>query len=169
LNGLATFIWADTTVYLGNKEVSFCPTMGPELALAIDACVTESASLLVIIFKNANEVRHHKEKCLALGEEARRLRDLLEANKTHIRTLETVKQFTVLVHDIDCFVALSKTWTIVGAALDTWFAHDFRKLMNRCEKIKKALVLEAAVSVAFITLPQLRTILLLPALVSSCS
>jgi hypothetical protein len=124
--------------------------MGPELALAIDACVTGTTSLLMNILKTANEVRHHKEKCLALGKEARSLQRLLEEHKSNIRTLETVKQFKALFHDIDSFVVLSKTWTIVGATIDTLFTHGFRKLMDRSKKIKQTLTLEAIVSIRFI-------------------
>lgn len=126
--------------------------MGPELALAIDACVTETTSLLVKILKTADEVRHHKEKCLALGTEARSLQRLLEKHRSNIRTLETVKQFNALFRDIDDFVVLSKTWTIVGATIDALFGHRFRKLMDRSKKIKQSFTLEAIVSIRFIYL-----------------
>ena len=120
--------------------------MTPELALAITACATECTHLVSKIIKAANEVRHHKRKCLALGEEATSLRALLDTHKSQISSLETVKQFTILFHDIESFVVLSKTWTIVGAAIDTLFTHYFRKLMSRSENLKRTLMLEAVVS-----------------------
>src|SRR6266480_5623459 len=131
-------------IYRATEQV-YCIMPVAELALAIDACIAETTPVVIKIIETAIEVVHHKEKCLSLGAEAKRLENLLKDKKANLKTLDTVKELVLLIHEIDNFVDLGKTWTILGAAWDTIFKHDYRRLMKRAARIKRELIFEASV------------------------
>ncbi|KAM0079749.1 hypothetical protein ACKRZS_008110 [Fusarium odoratissimum] len=106
--------------------------MGPELALAIEGCATESTALIFALIKKIHEVRRLKNKCEALGTQAQILLHLLKKNRAAITSFRTLGQFTACLNRIDAFVSAIKQSSFFGRALEA-------EILSREDHVSKQL------------------------------
>jgi hypothetical protein len=119
----------------------------PALALAINACVNDSAAIVSRIAKKVKELIIFKKKCLDLYDHAELLRRLLERHQSEINSFETLGQFTKCLTDIEQFVGDCKKWhPLGGIAVEVLFKHRYQQLMKDLAAAKDAFALESFVS-----------------------
>lgn len=120
--------------------------MGPELALAIDACASESSMIIVSIIRKINEVNHLKGKCTELGREAQSILSILWKNKHAIQSLQTLQEFKACLDGVDAFVTSAKTFTWASSAKEVFWNRSYRSLRSRLAALREVFVLESVVS-----------------------
>jgi hypothetical protein len=120
--------------------------MPAELALAIESCVIETASLVVVIFKKIREVVKFKGKCKKLGKEAKHLQFLLEKRSDAIKDLQTVSEFRKCFADIEKFVESCTKWNTAQVMWEVLYTRDFLAIRKRISALKDVFLLESVVS-----------------------
>jgi hypothetical protein len=120
--------------------------MGPELALAIDACMTESSPMVISIVKKVNEVRKFKGKCVKLGREATVLLQLLEINKSAIKSIQTIQDFKACLNGINAFAEASKTFTWIDSTKEVFWKNTYHTLRKQIAALKEVFIFESVVS-----------------------
>jgi hypothetical protein len=124
--------------------------MSPELALAIDACANESATLVGRIVTKAAEVVKLKAKCKALGNDAVLLKTLLDNNKSAIDTFTTLARLQTCLKSIDAFVTTCQDFNAAERVLEIFIKGKFPKLRKECRALREIFCFEATVSSAAI-------------------
>jgi len=129
--------------------------MGPELALAIETCATESTSIIISIISKINEVRKFKSKCTKLGKQAQVLAVLLKNNKTAVETFQTLEEFKACLRRIDDFVSSCKSMNVLDVSLEVFVKCTYPSLLKKVNALKDIFLLEAVVrqSVTFLLMP----------------
>jgi hypothetical protein len=120
--------------------------MPAELGLAIDSCVTETTSLVVVIFKKIREVVKFKGKCKKLGKEAKHLQFLLEVRSNAIKDLQTVAEFRTCFADIENFVESCTKRNTAQVVWEVLYTRDFPAIRKRISALKDVFLLESVVS-----------------------
>jgi hypothetical protein len=123
--------------------------MPAELALAIDSCVTETTSLVVVIFKKIREVVKFKGKCKKLGKEATHLQFLLESHRDAIKDLQTLAEFRKCFADIEKFVESCTKRNAAQVMWEVLYTRDFPAIQKRISALKDVFLLESVVSFEF--------------------
>jgi hypothetical protein len=119
--------------------------MGPELALAIDACVTESSALLVSLVKKVNEVRNFKKKCRKLQNHAKILVQLLDKNRSAVKSLQSLQEFDACLKRINGFVDTVSEFNWIDSTWEVFWKHTYRSLTKQIASVKEIFVLESVV------------------------
>lgn len=119
--------------------------MAPELTLAIQSCVTESTTLLIVLVKKINEVRGLRKKCEALGNQACILVYLLGKNRDAITSFKTLGQFTACLNRIDAFVSAIKQSRFFERSLKLYWTHEYQSLTSEISSVKSIFIVESVV------------------------
>lgn len=119
--------------------------MGPELALAIDGCVTESTALIVSLIKKVYQVRQLKKKCESLGKQAKILVHLLDKNRAAITSFQSLGQFTVCLNRIDTFVSAINQSSLFDRTVEVFWNHEYQSLTKCITSVKEIFVVESVV------------------------
>lgn len=119
--------------------------MTPELALAIDACASDSAALIVKLIKKINEVRVFKRKCGQLGAEAKLLNKTLTKNKASIKDFETLERFSTCLDRIEKFVESCTSMGYTEISWEVFFKHEFRRLRKEALALRALFTFESVV------------------------
>lgn len=127
------------------RATACCPKMGPELAFAVQGCMTESTTLLIALIKKINEVRGLKKKCEALGHQACILIYLLGKNGDAITSFKTLGQFTACLNRIDAFVSAIKQSRFLERSLKLYWTHEYQSLTSEISSVKSIFIVESVV------------------------
>jgi hypothetical protein len=119
--------------------------MGLELALAIDACATESSALLVQIVKKAAQVIKLKKKCKILARDAMLLKTLLDSNRSAIEEFQTLERILKCLRAIDDFVTACQNYDLGERLLEVVFTGEFPRLRKECRALRELFCFEATV------------------------
>jgi hypothetical protein len=119
--------------------------MGPELALAIEACVIETSSLIVSLVKKINEVRLFKKKCSRLGREAVLLHQLLDSKRSAVRGLQTIHNFKFCIRKVEDFVDSCRTWSISTVGLEVFVRHEYSSLVTELNALRDVFIFDSVV------------------------
>ncbi|KAK4068917.1 hypothetical protein Trihar35433_5496 [Trichoderma harzianum] len=121
--------------------------MGPELAFAVQGCMTESTTLLIALIKKINEVRGLKKKCEALGHQACILIYLLGKNGDAITSFKTLGQFTACLNRIDAFVSAIKQSRFLERSLKLYWTHEYQSLTSEISSVKSIFIVESVAEI----------------------
>ncbi|QYT04237.1 Protein kinase domain-containing protein [Trichoderma simmonsii] len=121
--------------------------MGPELAFAVQGCMTESTTLLIALIKKINEVRGLKKKCEALGHQACILIYLLGKNRDAITSFKTLGQFTACLNRIDAFVSAIKQSRFFERSLKLYWTHEYQSLTSEISSVKSIFIVESVAEI----------------------
>lgn len=121
--------------------------MGPELALAIDGCVTESTALIVSLIKKVYQVRQLKKKCESLGKQAKILVHLLDKNRAAITSFQSLGQFTVCLNRIDTFVSAINQSSLFDRTVEVFWNHEYQSLTKCITSVKEIFVVESVAEI----------------------
>ncbi|KAL7962116.1 kinase-like domain-containing protein [Trichoderma compactum] len=124
-----------------------CPRMGPELALAVQGCVTESTALLFALIKKINEVRGLKKECEALGNRATILVHLLDKNRDAITSFRRLGQFTACLNRIDAFVSAINQSRFYDKASRLFWTQEYLSLTGEVLSIKSIFLVESVAEI----------------------
>ncbi|PNP60526.1 hypothetical protein THARTR1_00550 [Trichoderma harzianum] len=123
--------------------------MGPDLALAIQGCVADSTALLVELKKKINASGIFKEKCEALGTQAKILVHLLDKHRDAVTTLRRVGQITACLNRIDAFVSGIKQCKFHDQDLKKFWTHEYLSLTCDILTNKSVFLVESVTEILF--------------------
>lgn len=119
--------------------------MGPELALAIDTCATESSALVITIIKKVGEVRKFKSKCVKLGKDALVIQQLLGKNKSAIESLQTLADIQGCLYRIQSFVDSCTSYNVLNVTYEVFVKRTYTALRKEVYALREIFLFESVV------------------------
>jgi hypothetical protein len=123
--------------------------MGPELVLAIDACITESSALVVDIGKKVAQIVKLKKQCRRLGEDAKVLEQMLNKRRAAIQSIETLQDFQQCLENINAFVQSCQTYGPLDRVLEVLWRKKYPALKKEVSAVKEVFIFESIVRRSF--------------------
>jgi hypothetical protein len=120
--------------------------MGPELALAIDTCVTESTALVITIVKKIHEVRVWKRRCKNLGSDALTLTELLDKRRSAIQSIASLRALKDCLEKVASFVEACATYNLVEVSIDVLLKRTYPSLRKELLALRELFLFESVVS-----------------------